>query len=86
MPSKVLIGIRVKIDSSALKSVGRLMIGSWRGRNPRVVDTIKAGRVVSSGLVSRRTLKDNEGAREPILEAVNYELVFGGVETAVWRC
>jgi hypothetical protein len=36
-----------------------------------VVDTMKAGSVVSSGLVSRRTLKDKEGPTDPMLKVHN---------------
>ena len=32
---------------------------------------MKAGSVVSSGLVSRRTLKDKEGPTDPILKVQN---------------
>jgi hypothetical protein len=67
VPSRVLIGIRVKIDSRISNSAGSLTIGLERGRKPRVVDTMKAGNDLSSGLVSRRTLKEREGPAEPML-------------------
>ena len=67
MPSSVLIGIRVRMDSSTSNSAGSWMTGSCRGRKPLVVDTINAGIVVSSGLVSRRTLKEGAVAMDPIL-------------------
>ena len=69
MPVMVLIGIRHRIDSKTLKSDGSSIIDSCRGRNPRVVETVKAGRVASCGLVSRRTSKCGEGATDPILRA-----------------
>lgn len=74
MPFKVLIGMRARIDSRTSNSAGSLMTGSWRGRKPRVVETMKAGRVVSSGLVSRRTLKLREGAIDPILKRADGQL------------
>lgn len=42
------------MDSSASKSAGRLTSGLARGRKPRVVETMKAGSVVSVGRVSVR--------------------------------
>lgn len=69
-PEAVLIGIRVRIDSRTSNSAGSLIIGSWRGKKPRVVLTMNAGRVVSSGLVSVRTGKERDeevGPREPML-------------------
>jgi hypothetical protein len=61
-------GIRVRMDSRASNSDGRAMIGSCLGRKPRVVETMKAGRVVSSGRVSVSTSKVGRGVdREPIL-------------------
>lgn len=51
-------------------------MGSVRGRKPLVVETMKAGRVVSSGWVSERTLKVGTGAEmEPILN-LNYIVMF----------
>lgn len=38
-------------------SEGKVTIGFIRGRNPLVVETMKAGRDTSSGRVSSRTLK-----------------------------
>ena len=52
----VLMGMRERIDSRRMNSVGRLTTGSCRGRNPLVVDTMKAGSAWSLGLVSARTL------------------------------
>ena len=69
IPFKVLIGIRVSIDSSTSNSDGSSMMGSCRGRKPLVVETMKAGRDTSSGFVSRSTSKCKEGARDPILRA-----------------
>ena len=46
--------MRVKIDSRASNSAGSCTTGSALGRNPRVVETMKAGREVSSGLVEWR--------------------------------
>lgn len=66
-PSRVLIGMRMRMDSSISNSAGSSMMGSCRGRKPLVVDTMKAGIVVSSGLVSRRTVKGGEAAIDPIL-------------------
>lgn len=66
-PSKVFMGIRTRIDSSRSNSDGKLTTGSWRGRKPRVVETMKAGSVVSSGLVSLRTLKEREGPIDPMM-------------------
>ena len=70
VPFNVLIGIRARIDSRTSNSDGSAMMGSCRGRNPRVVETMKAGRVVSFGFVSRRTLKVKGGAIDPILKIV----------------
>jgi hypothetical protein len=69
LPLNVLMGIRVRIASRTSNSAGSLIMGSSRGRNPRVVETMKAGRVVSSGFVSLRTLNEREGPSEPILES-----------------
>lgn len=44
------------------------MIGSARGRKPRVVETMKAGRVMSSGLVSLRTSNCEIGPTEPMTD------------------
>lgn len=45
-------------------------MGSARGRKPLVVDTIKAGRELSSGLVSLRTSKCGRGVGviEPMID------------------
>lgn len=67
VPSAVLIGMRDRMHSRISKSAGSLTMGSWRGRNPRVVETMKEGRVVSSGLVSCRTLKES-GPAEPMIK------------------
>lgn len=67
-PSRVLMGIRERIDSRAANSDGRWTIGSCRGRKPRLVDTMNAGSVVSSGLVSRSTSKAGLVAVEPMVE------------------
>ena len=82
VPSRVLMGIRVKIDSSASNSEGKRMMGFDRGRKPRVVETMNAGRVVSSGLVSRRTLKEDEGPMEPMVEALGDKWGLGEAEKA----
>ncbi len=68
MPSRVLTGIRVRIDSRMSKSAGSETTGSCLGRKPRVVETMKAGREVSSGLVSLRTSKAGGEATDPILK------------------
>jgi hypothetical protein len=86
VPSRVLIGIRLKIDSSASNSPGRLMMGSERGKKPRVVETMNAGSVVSSGLVSLRTLKEDEGPMEPILEVLENKCSLEEAEKAGCRC
>lgn len=46
------------------------MIGSVRGRKPLVVDTMKAGSELSSGLVSLRTSKCGRGVGviEPMMQ------------------
>lgn len=68
VPAAVLIGMRERIDSRTSNSAGRCTTGSCRGKNPRVVETIKAGSLVSSGFVSWRTVKDDVGdTKEPIL-------------------
>jgi hypothetical protein len=66
IPFKVLTGIRVRMDSSTSNSAGSSTMGSCRGRKPRIVETMNAGSVVSSGLVSRRTSNDRDGPRDPI--------------------
>ena len=66
---RVLIGIRVRIDSRTSNSDGNSMRGSCRGRKPLVVETMKAGSDMSSGFVSLRTSKCGEGVRDPILAA-----------------
>jgi hypothetical protein len=43
-------------------------MGSARGKKPLVVDTMKAGSVLSSGLVSRRTSKGGSEPREPMMK------------------
>lgn len=58
-PSSVLTGIRRKIDSKGSKSGGNWTIGSPRGRKPRDVETMNAGRESSFGFVSERTLKED---------------------------
>jgi hypothetical protein len=48
-----------------------------RGRKPRVVDTMKAGRDMSSGLVSSRTGKEGMGCpREPMVARTNLKVGF----------
>lgn len=66
-PFNILIGMRVKIDSRTSNSAGSFTTGSSRGKNPRVVETMKAGSEVSSGLVSLRTLNERVGATEPMM-------------------
>jgi len=82
VPAAVLTGMRVRIDSRTSNSAGRCTTGSCRGKNPRVVETIKAGRVVSSGFVSQRTLKEVlNGPREPMIKGYdndsgfNYDII-----------
>ncbi len=71
VPDAVLIGMRVRMDSRTSNSAGSCSTGSCRGRNPRVVETMKAGSVVSSGFVSRRTLKGGvRGPKDPMMEII----------------
>ena len=66
-PDAVLMGMRESKDSSASKSGGSWTTGSERGRNPLVVETIKAGRELSLGLVSVRTLNLGAGLETVML-------------------
>ena len=66
-PASVWMGILCSRDSSASNSAGSVTMGSMRGRNPRVVDTMNAGSVVSSGLVSSRTSKEDGGGRVSVV-------------------
>ena len=51
------------------------MTGSDRGRKPRLVDTMKAGREVSFGSVSRRTLKETGASTDPMVRDCYQSLV-----------
>ena len=67
-PDSVTIGIRSRMELKTANSSGRSTTGSARGRNPREVEAMKGGKVVSSGLVSARTLKEGTGSLlEPIV-------------------
>lgn len=67
--------LRVKIDSRISNSAGSSTIGSARGRNPLVVDTMNAGSVGSFGFVSPRTSNVNEGVTEPMMLSIGKKRV-----------
>lgn len=75
-PERVLMGMRWRRDSRGAKSEGRVAMGCIRGRKPRVVETMKAGRVVLVDWGSVRTGKGGVG-REPILVVVVVVVLMG---------